>query len=101
MTALVLIVSGLVYVALWDTPLDTMYNMRRGAVACVVIFVLIGVINMPDGPFVRPHPGAGEGRRALDAKANALLFFSFARDMCAPPTITMTAQWCGGWPFVS
>ena len=56
MTALVLIVSGLVYVALWDTPLDTMYNMRRGAVACVVIFVLIGVINMPDGPFVRPHP---------------------------------------------
>lgn len=56
-TALVLIVTGLVYVALWDTPLDTMYNMRRGAVACVIIFVLIGVINMPDGPFVRPHPG--------------------------------------------
>lgn len=26
-------------------------------VAVIVVFILIGVIHMPDGPFVRPHPG--------------------------------------------
>ena len=29
----------------------------RGALAVVIVFILIGVIHMPDGPFIRPHPG--------------------------------------------
>ena len=28
----------------------------RGVIAVVVIFLLIGIIHMPDGPFIRPHP---------------------------------------------
>ena len=32
-------------------------NLFRGALAVVVVFIVIGVIHMPDGPFIRPHPG--------------------------------------------
>ena len=57
MTALVLIAVGLFYVSIVEqTPDDTLYNVRRGVVAVVIVFILIGVIHMPDGPFVRPHP---------------------------------------------
>ena len=56
-TALVLIAVGLFYVSIVEqTPDDTLYNVRRGIVAVVIVFILIGVIHMPDGPFVRPHP---------------------------------------------
>ena len=56
-TALVLITLGLIYVSLIEqTPDDTTYNTKRGLVAVVVVFILIGIIHMPDGPFLRPHP---------------------------------------------
>ena len=56
-TALILITMGLVYVSLIEqTPNDTAYNTKRGLIAVVVVFILIGMIHMPDGPFVRPHP---------------------------------------------
>lgn len=29
----------------------------RGLVACATFFVLFGVTQTPDGPFIRPHPG--------------------------------------------
>jgi len=29
----------------------------RGVVAVILAFVLFGVTSMPDGPFLRPHPG--------------------------------------------
>lgn len=29
----------------------------RGIVAVILAFVLFGVTSMPDGPFLRPHPG--------------------------------------------
>ena len=35
---------------------DTAYNVQRGVVAVVIVFILIGMIHMPNGPFVRPHP---------------------------------------------
>jgi len=55
--ALLLITVVLVYVAvLEDTPNDTTYNTKRGLIAMVIVFILIGIIHMPDGPFVRPHP---------------------------------------------
>ena len=57
MTALVLIAVGLFYVSIVEqTPDDMLYNVRRGVVAVIIVFILIGVIHMPDGPFVRPHP---------------------------------------------
>lgn len=56
-TALVLITLGLIYVSLIEqTPNDSAYNTKRGLIAVVVVFILIGIIHMPDGPFVRPHP---------------------------------------------
>ncbi len=52
-----LICLGLIYVALFEQPHnDTMFNIQRGVVAVVVVFILIGMIHMPNGPFVRPHP---------------------------------------------
>ena len=57
MTALVLIAVGLFYVSLVEqTPDDSLYNVKRGVIAVIIVFILIGVIHMPDGPFVRPHP---------------------------------------------
>lgn len=29
---------------------------NRGLVACAIFFVLFGVTQTPDGPFIRPHP---------------------------------------------
>ncbi|XP_064400566.1 phosphatidylserine synthase 2-like isoform X2 [Halichondria panicea] len=53
----VLIGLGLIYVALFEQPHnDTMFNIQRGVVAVVIVFILIGMIHMPNGPFVRPHP---------------------------------------------
>lgn len=54
----------LVYVALIENQmLDgedkgtiTQYNAKRGMMACLGFFVLLGVTVIPDGPFTRPHP---------------------------------------------
>jgi phosphatidylserine synthase 2 len=52
------VACGLGYVTLIDGAFmgSTQENMRSGVVAVVVVFILIGVIHMPDGPFLRPHP---------------------------------------------
>ncbi len=52
-----LIALGLIYVAVVEPPSsDTVYNLQRGVVAVVIVFILIGIIHLPNGPFVRPHP---------------------------------------------
>ena len=28
----------------------------RGIYAVIAVFIVVGVVNMPDGPFKRPHP---------------------------------------------
>lgn len=33
---------------------------NRGLIAVVFSFLLFGVIQTPDGPFIRPHPGENE-----------------------------------------
>jgi phosphatidylserine synthase 2 len=52
------IVCVLCYVTLTEGAFmgTTQENIRRGVVAVVIVFILIGVIHMPDGPFLRPHP---------------------------------------------
>jgi len=56
-TALVIFSCCLFYVGLIESPmLDTDYNVKRGLWAVVGAFLLFGVINTPDGPFIRPHP---------------------------------------------
>jgi len=47
----------LVYVAFFETSSDdSQFNTKRGMIACVTVFVLLGVTVIPDGPFLRPHP---------------------------------------------
>ena len=45
-------------------------SLLRGVVAVIVVFILIGVIHMPDGPFMRPHPG-GEGGAGMGPPGQA------------------------------
>lgn len=56
-TVLVVMIVVLVYVALIEEQVqDQSYNIKRGLIACASFFVLFGVIQTPDGPFIRPHP---------------------------------------------
>nr|XP_027199856.1 phosphatidylserine synthase 2-like [Dermatophagoides pteronyssinus] len=57
LTVLFFMLTGLVYVALFEEPsLDTNYNVKRGLVAVILVFILFGITQIPDGPFIRPHP---------------------------------------------
>ncbi|XP_060078591.1 phosphatidylserine synthase 2-like [Ylistrum balloti] len=56
-TVLVVFIGFLVYIALFEDPInDSEYNSRRGVAAVVLAFLLFGVTVTPDGPFKRPHP---------------------------------------------
>ena len=35
---------------------DSTYNGRRGFLAALFFWVMLGMTIMPDGPFLRPHP---------------------------------------------
>lgn len=57
LTVLFVLVSVLVYVAVFEPVRDdTSYNTKRGLVASVLAFILLGVTITPDGVFKRPHP---------------------------------------------
>ncbi|KAJ3179909.1 hypothetical protein HDU87_002477 [Geranomyces variabilis] len=54
---LILMLVGLVYLALFVLPSeDVVFNLKVGLGAGAVVFVLIGMLQFRDGPFVRPHP---------------------------------------------
>lgn len=56
-TVLILMMAVLIYVSLIEEQVqDESYNIKRGMVACAIFFVLFGVTQTPDGPFIRPHP---------------------------------------------
>ncbi|PNF28640.1 Phosphatidylserine synthase 2 [Cryptotermes secundus] len=57
LTVLFVLVSVLIYVAVFEPVRDdTSYNTKRGLVASVLAFILLGVTVTPDGVFKRPHP---------------------------------------------
>lgn len=57
LTVLFLMTCALFYVAIFEsTSNDTNYNIKRGLISCVLVFTLVGVTQIPDGPFRRPHP---------------------------------------------
>ena len=57
-TVLVALIGVLVYESLYVQQVqDRSYNIKRGVIACASFFVLFGVTQTPDGPFIRPHPG--------------------------------------------
>uniref|UniRef100_UPI00358E01CC phosphatidylserine synthase 2 isoform X2 n=1 Tax=Myxine glutinosa TaxID=7769 RepID=UPI00358E01CC len=56
-TVLFILICTLVYVTLIEeTPQDTTYNIKRGIVSSILVFLCFGVIQAKDGPFTRPHP---------------------------------------------
>ena len=56
-TALIIVVAALFYVALFEEQVNNpVYNTKRGIVACILFFLLFGMLHVPDGPFIRPHP---------------------------------------------
>lgn len=57
LTVLFCLTCVLVYVALFEpVVVNPEYNAKRGLMACVLVFLLLGVTQIPDGPFLRPHP---------------------------------------------
>lgn len=57
LTVLFIFICSLVYVAVFEpVSNDTTYNTKRGILACVLVFILLGVTVTPDGVFQRPHP---------------------------------------------
>jgi phosphatidylserine synthase 2 len=57
-TVLIVLISVLVYESIFVEQVhDESYNIKRGLIACASFFVLFGVTQTPDGPFIRPHPG--------------------------------------------
>lgn len=54
---LVFLIGGIAYVALYLTDdVDRSENIKWGLFAAVVVFLLYGMVQFRDGPFVRPHP---------------------------------------------
>ncbi|KAG8182576.1 hypothetical protein JTE90_021716 [Oedothorax gibbosus] len=57
LTVLFLLTCALIYVAFFEeTSSDLEYNVKRGIISCILVFLLLGVTQIPDGPFRRPHP---------------------------------------------
>nr|XP_045618708.1 phosphatidylserine synthase 2-like isoform X1 [Procambarus clarkii] len=56
LTTLVFMICFLLYEALTPPDEDMVDNTKRGLVASVSAFILLGVTVTPDGPFKRPHP---------------------------------------------
>ena len=57
-TVLFVMIIVLVYESLVEQQYsDQSYNTKRGLIACASFFVLFGITQTPDGPFIRPHPG--------------------------------------------
>ncbi|XP_066941622.1 phosphatidylserine synthase 2-like [Macrobrachium rosenbergii] len=56
LTTMVFMICFLVYEALTPPDEDMVDNTKRGLVASVLVFILLGVTVTPDGPFKRPHP---------------------------------------------
>lgn len=47
----------LTYIAIFEDIIDDPdYNKKRGIISCAIFFVLFGVTQTPNGPFIRPHP---------------------------------------------
>lgn len=54
---LFILMAALIYVAIFEpVTTDSQYNLKRGLVACIIVFILLCVTVTPNGPFRRPHP---------------------------------------------
>jgi phosphatidylserine synthase 2 len=54
---LLVMCAMLTYVAIFEeSNEDPDYNKKRGIISCAFFFVLFGITQSPNGPFIRPHP---------------------------------------------
>ncbi|KAJ1679501.1 hypothetical protein EV182_001917, partial [Spiromyces aspiralis] len=74
-SALVAIVSGLLYVAIYTDDSNVQLNTKWALSAISIIFVIIGIILFRDGPFIRPHPAFWRAVLALNVLYEMCLIF--------------------------
>jgi len=55
-TALVILIGFFIYSAFFFESKDAATNARYGFLVVVFVFILIGIQQFRDGPFIRPHP---------------------------------------------
>ena len=78
LTVLVLMSCVFIYVAVFeDVIVDTELNIKRAIVAVLLVFILIGVLHAPDGPFIRPHPALWRAVLCISILYNLALIFIF------------------------
>ncbi|KAJ1963754.1 hypothetical protein GGI12_001864 [Dipsacomyces acuminosporus] len=56
LSAMVVLLAGFLYVALYVEPSNEILNTKWGLGALCSAFVVISVVLFRDGPFIRPHP---------------------------------------------
>jgi phosphatidylserine synthase 2 len=84
---LFLLIGILMYVAFVEPEnLDTEYNAKRGVLACLTFFILLGVTVTPDGPFLRPHPALWRFMFCISIVYQLSLIF-----------LLFQVVTCGGW----
>ena len=78
LTVLVLMSCVFIYVAVFEEAIaDTELNIKRAIVAVLLVFILIGVLHAPDGPFRRPHPALWRAVLCVSILYNLALIFIF------------------------
>ena len=76
LTVLVLMSCIFIYVAVFEEAIaDTELNIKRAIVAVLLVFILIGVLHAPDGPFKRPHPALWRAVLCISILYNLALIF--------------------------
>uniref|UniRef100_A0A1I8IDS3 Phosphatidylserine synthase n=1 Tax=Macrostomum lignano TaxID=282301 RepID=A0A1I8IDS3_9PLAT len=50
------IICGLIYLALGRTDTTLKEDVWHGSIAVCTVFLIISILVMPNGPFIRPHP---------------------------------------------
>ena len=76
LTVLVLMSCIFIYVAVFEEAIaDTELNIKRAIIAVLLVFILIGVLHAPDGPFKRPHPALWRAILCISILYNLALIF--------------------------
>jgi len=82
LTVLVLMSCVFIYVAVFEEVIaDTELNIKRAIVAVLLVFILIGVLHAPDGPFRRPHPALWRAVLCISILYNLALIFIFFQNV--------------------
>ncbi|KAI9328322.1 phosphatidyl serine synthase-domain-containing protein [Zopfochytrium polystomum] len=79
-TMLVLMLSGILYAALFVAGEDVVANTKMGLSAAVMVILLTGLLEFKDGPFIRPHPAFWRVVLAVGVTYEIFLVFVLFQD---------------------